>query len=138
MNILYESETDRYTKVTFDPKTDILVASAISIDYVINGSSTCVPDCDRPYTGGEWPMPPPPSTDGPAPPPVNDSNLQGYAEFVFGIIGAVLGVFVLCVGGCTWICVRRRRKRRRALAQEQEQASRTAQEDQGAIQMGKM
>ncbi|KAI8711504.1 hypothetical protein NCS52_01414200 [Fusarium sp. LHS14.1] len=121
------------TTAEFDPETDKLVASAATINYVINKrGSTCVPDCSTPYTGGEWP---PPVTGTSSTQPVNDSPLRGMENFIYVIIGVLVGVALLCTGCCIWGC-RRRKKKERAAARRR--ALETVPEDQGAIQMRSM
>lgn len=118
------------TTAEFHPETDRLVASAATINYVIDKrGSTCVPDCATPYTGGEWP---PPVTEAPPPPPVNDSPLQGFEQFIYVIIGISMGILLLCTGCCIW-CYRGRKKKERAAARRQ--AAETVPEDPGAIGM---
>ncbi|KAI8651255.1 hypothetical protein NCS55_01369300 [Fusarium keratoplasticum] len=119
------------TTAEFDPETDKLVASAATIGYVINKrGSTCVPDCSTPYTGGLWP---PPNTGTSSTQPVNDSPLRGIEDFIYIIIGILVGVTLLCTGCCIWDC-RRRKKKERAMARRR--ALETVTEDPGAIQMG--
>ncbi|KAM5346313.1 hypothetical protein ACJ41O_009318 [Fusarium nematophilum] len=123
------------TEVTFDPETDVLMASAATIGYVIDkDGSTCVPNCESPYTGGQWPVPEP--THPSSTPPPNDSPLRGAESTIGVIVGVIGGVFLLAVGCCVWGRRRTNRKMRMAAAQAQEAAA--EQEGQNAVQMGKM
>ncbi|CZR47282.1 uncharacterized protein FPRO_08656 [Fusarium proliferatum ET1] len=104
------------TAIKFDPGKDLLLASAVTISYQINsGGTTCVPDCDDPYTGGPWPRPE--QTVTPAPPSPNDSGLVGLEKLAWvGIgFGIVAGLGIIACIGC---CIHRRRKRKRVVAAE--------------------
>ncbi|KPM42247.1 hypothetical protein AK830_g4357 [Neonectria ditissima] len=123
------------TEVIFDPETDVLMASAATIRYVVDkDKSTCVPDCESPYTGGQWPVPAP--THPPGTPAPDDSSLRGVGEIVGGIVGGVGGIILLVVGCCVWGRRRTKRKRRMAVAVAQEEAA--EQEGPSAVQMVKM
>ncbi|KAH7230628.1 uncharacterized protein BKA55DRAFT_525734 [Fusarium redolens] len=88
----------------FDPKDDVLLAPAVTISFVIDtDGKTCAPDCEHPWTGGLWPMPPPTYT---SPPSGSDSSygMQGLVVFI-GTMSAVGFVIFVAFGWCcfrTW------------------------------------
>ncbi|KAI1017262.1 hypothetical protein LB505_002000 [Fusarium chuoi] len=121
------------TTIKFEPEKDLLLASAVTISYQINsGGTTCVPDCDDPYTGGPWPRPA--QTVTPAPPSPNDSGLVGLEKLAWvGIgFGIVIGLGIMACIGC---CIHRRRKRKRIVAAEGPAANLGVEEGQNQMSM---
>ncbi|KAM5363439.1 hypothetical protein ACJZ2D_012006 [Fusarium nematophilum] len=87
----------------FDPRTDTLLASPVTISFVIDADGkTCAPDCDNPYTGGQWPMPKPRQDEY--------SGLPGVLISI--IVPSVLGGLIIVGCGCGWWVRSRRNKKR--------------------------
>ncbi|EXL74499.1 hypothetical protein FOPG_10387 [Fusarium oxysporum f. sp. conglutinans race 2 54008] len=122
------------TTIKFDPEKDLLLASAVTISYQINsGGTTCVPDCDDPYTGGPWPRPA--QTVTPAPESSrSDSGLVGLEKLVWvGIaFGIVVGLGIIACIGCR---IHRSRKGKRMGATSEAQGHEGEVQDQDAIAM---
>lgn len=122
------------TTIKFEPEKDLLLASAVTISYQINpGGTTCVPDCDDPYTGGPWPRPAQTISVTPAPESSrNDSGLVGLEKLVWvGIaFGIVVGLGIIACIGCR---IHRSRKRKRIVAAEGPAANLGAEEGQNQL-----
>lgn len=119
------------TTIKFEPEKDLLLAPAVTISYQINsGGTTCVPDCDDPYTGGPWPRLA--QTVTPAPPSPNDSGLVALEKLVWvGIaFGIVVGLGIIACIGCR---IHRSRKRKRIVAAEGPAANLGAEEGQNQL-----
>lgn len=97
---------------TFDTDSDVLFASMVTVQYEVIPSLdvTCAPNCEDPWTGGEWPKPTeyvPPDSE----PPRSDSSLRGLAPFMISMIALGCSVAVLIIIGVTCCLVRRRRRK---------------------------
>ena len=84
-----------------------LVALAATVEYQIEGTSTCAPNCEDPWQQGDpWPSTPPE--------PPREHDLQGLAGLYIGLICGSVAFFLLLV--CSCLCcyrVERRRKLQR-------------------------
>ena len=104
---------------TFDTDSDLLFASLVTVTYEVISSlnKTCAPNCETPWTGGEWPMPTedPPTDDG-SESHRTDSSLQGaFTAMIIGItVGGVVALAIII--GVTWCLIKRKKKKRQAAA----------------------
>lgn len=103
---------------TFNPSSHVLVAEPVTIAYDVvslNPSSTrtCAPDCDNPWTGGQWPLPtsdPPPEQTW-----TSDSPLRDAGKSIGMLVGIPVGcvvflVLALFVGYRIWKAKNRRKE----------------------------
>lgn len=105
---------------TYDHAMHVLVAEAVTISYAVvevNSSSTrtCAPDCDTPWTGGDWPLP----TEAlPEQTQINDSPLRDMGKSLGMLIGipvaAVVVLVILLVVCCKMSKKSSRRKKEAA------------------------
>lgn len=117
-------DTSRVARtVTFDPETDFLLAPAVTVSFEIDPEGkTCAPDCDDPWTGGSWPLPPQPSAPNETTP--SSSSVKGLEKLAYGgiIAGSIIGFLIVCCGICC-CCMKVRRSRKRSSAVDTEEPS---------------
>ena len=91
--ITVEESTSTTATATFDPITDVLVASPVFVHYVVEKGKTCVPNCQSPWTGepNATTVPYGPANDGP-----QFANL-GIGAIVGIVIGTMVGSVLLCL-----------------------------------------